>query len=145
MPEAPPTFRFSYPVQVRFRDLDPMGHAHHSLPLVYFEEARAAYWRDVVGRSGIEDISYIMAEFTVRYLARIRFPQTLQVRARVARVGRKSWNMEYELQSPAGELLATGRSVQVMYDYAVGETIEIPEDVRGRIEAFENQAQPGSG
>ncbi len=53
---SPEAYRFRYAVDVRFRDLDPMGHAHHSLPLIYFEEARAAYWRDVVGQGGLTGI-----------------------------------------------------------------------------------------
>jgi acyl-CoA thioester hydrolase len=40
-------FRTSVPV--RFRDLDAMGHAHHTLPLIYLEEARAAFWRELKG------------------------------------------------------------------------------------------------
>ena len=60
-------FRFQYLVAVRFRDIDVGGHAHHSEALIYFEEARAAYWREVVGRARIGDIDYIMAEASVRW------------------------------------------------------------------------------
>jgi len=48
--EAP--FRFHHPVVVRLWDIDVGGHAHRSEALMYFEEARAAYWREVVGKGG---------------------------------------------------------------------------------------------
>jgi len=80
--EAGATFRFHHGVDVRFRDLDPMGHAHHSLPLIYLEEARAAYWRSVVGRDGLDAIDYVMAEITVRFHRRIEFPMRLEVALR---------------------------------------------------------------
>lgn len=138
------SFRFVHPVEVRFHDLDAMGHAHHSLPLIYFEEARAAYWREVVGRAGVEDIDYVMAEATLRYHARIRYPCRLEVRLRTSKIGTKSLIMEYEARTEAGELVADGRTVQVMYDYGAGRSIPVPEDVRGRIQAFETgQATPG--
>jgi acyl-CoA thioester hydrolase len=135
----PGSFRFRWPVEVRFRDLDPMGHAHHSLPLICFEEARAAYWREVVGRPNatVEDIDYIMAEVRIRYHGRIRFPGRVLVGARVARLGEKSWTMEYELRDDAGELLAGGTTVQVMYDYGAERSKVIAPEVRERIERFE--------
>src|SRR4051812_43292320 len=95
------SFRFRYPVAVRFRDIDIMGHAHHSLPLVYFEEARAAYWRDVAKRPDIVSTDYIIAEFTIRYHARTLFPDTLSVGVRTSRLGGKSFEMEYEARSGA--------------------------------------------
>lgn len=134
MGETP--FRFVHHVEVRFRDLDVMGHAHHSLPLIFFEEARAAYWREVAGRARVEDIDYIMAEATVRYHARIRYPCCIS-RLRTAQIGTKSLTMEYEARTEAGELVAEGRTVQVMYDYGAGRSIPVPEDVRARILAFE--------
>jgi acyl-CoA thioester hydrolase len=130
-------FRFRRAVEVRFRDIDVMGHAHHSLPLIYFEEARAAYWRDVAGRADVQSVDYIIAEFTVRYHARILFPDTLEVSLRTSRVGTKSFEMDYEVRSGAGELLASGHSVQVMYDYAAQRAKDIPVDVRTRIESYE--------
>ena len=136
MPE-PGEARFRHSVEVRFRDLDPMGHVHHSLALVYFEQARAAYWREVADQADMAHVGYVVARFTVEYQARIRFPQTLQVRARVARLGAKSWDMEYELRGAGGELLATGSSTQVMYDYAENVSIPIPNDIRRRIAAYE--------
>ena len=51
MTEAP--FRFRHAVEVRFKDIDLGGHAHHAQALVYFEEARTAYWREIVGRGGV--------------------------------------------------------------------------------------------
>jgi len=132
-----PAFRFHHQVDVRFRDVDAMGHAHHSLPLVYLEEARAAYWRDVAGRATLADIDYVMAEVTVRYHRRITWPDRLDVALRVSRLGGKSFEMAFEIRSGAGELVASGSTVQVMYDYAAGAAMAIPAELRARIEAYE--------
>src|SRR5688572_5069403 len=116
-PERNPSlgnFRFQYEVPVRFRDLDPMGHAHHSLPLVYIEEARAEYWRQVVGSSGLDAIDYVIAQVTLRFLQRIHYPCTLRIGVRVSRLGTSSFTMGYELRDESGELLVTAETVQVM-------------------------------
>jgi acyl-CoA thioester hydrolase len=136
-PLATGPFRFHHPVAVRFRDLDPMGHAHHALPLIVFEEARAAYWREVAGRAALDDIDYIMAEFTVRYHGRIRWPGGLRVGVRTAALGRTSFTMEYEACGEDGALVASGRSVQVLYDYGRGAALPIDAELRRRLEGFE--------
>lgn len=133
----PDPFRFHHRVPVRFRDIDVGGHAHHSAALVYFEEARAAYWREVVGRGGIEDIDYILAEATVRWHRRVLWPQEVVVAVRVSRLARKHFEMEYEVRSEDGGKLQSGRTVQVMYDYDAGASRSVPPEVREPIEALD--------
>lgn len=133
----PGPFRFRRSVEVRYRDLDPAGHVHHTLAAIYFEEARAAYWREVAGRAAVDDVDYVLAELNMRYHQRILYPQTLQVLARVTRLGSSSWSMAYELRSGTGELLASGDSVQVAYDYAADATVPIAPEARARIAAYE--------
>lgn len=138
-----PTFRFRHPVPVRFRDIDVGGHAHHSEALMYFEEARAAYWRDVVGRAGLAGVDYILAEAEVRWHRRVLWPQTLSVGVRVVRLGKKHFEMAYEVVGEDGERLQSGRTVQVMYDYASGGTVRVPSEVREAIEAWDGPFGPG--
>jgi acyl-CoA thioester hydrolase len=130
-------FRFRCPVDVRFRDLDPMGHAHHSLVLIYIEEARAAYWRDVAGRPGLGAIDYVLADVRVRFLGRIFFPALLEIGVRVSRLGTRSFDMEYAVRGPDGALLAEAWTTQVMYDYDAASSKPMPDDVRTRLAAFE--------
>jgi acyl-CoA thioester hydrolase len=131
--EAP--FRFHHPVVVRFRDIDVGGHAHHSEALMYFEEARTAYWREVVETGGLEGVSYILAEAEIRWHKRVLWPQTLRVGVRVSRMGTKHFEMAYEVLGEHGDRLQSGRTVQVMYDYATGVTARVPPGVRAAIEA----------
>jgi len=137
------SFRFRYPVEVRFRDIDAGGHAHHSAAFIYFEEARAAYWREVAGRERLDDIDYILGKAQVRWHRRVLWPQTLVVGVRVVRMGKKSLEMEYEVVSGDGTLLQSGRTVQVMYDYAAGRTVRIPDDVRAAIERYDGPFEIG--
>lgn len=129
--------RFEHRVAVRFRDLDAMGHAHHTLPIVYFEEARAAYWRTVAGRVAVHEIDYVIGEIRVQFKQRILYPQTLTVRTGVTHLGNASFVMQYELVDAEGVVIATGESTQVMYDYQAARSMPVPPDVRERIERFE--------
>lgn len=134
---VPGTFRFVHDVDVRFKDIDVGGHAHHSHALVYFEEARAGYWREVVGRTGIGDVDYILAEAVVRYRQRVFWPQQLSVAVRVSRLGKKHFEMAYEVRGDADDVLITGTTVQIMYDYDRECTMTIPKAARAAIDAHD--------
>jgi len=142
MPEPDP-FRFRCPVGVRFQDVDVYGHAHHSRALIYFEEARWAYWAQVVGTKSIDEVSYVMAEVKVRYHGRILYPMTVEVCVRVSHVADKHFVMEYEARSPQGEVLVSGNSVQVMYDYTEQTATTIPASIRLALERWDGPFPAG--
>lgn len=138
-----PTFRFHHPVVVRFRDIDVGGHAHHSEALMYFEEARAAYWGEVVGLKGLDGVNYILAEAHLRWHGRVLWPQTLSVGVRVSRLGKKHFEMSYQVLGEDGARLQSGHTVQVMYDYAAAAAVRIPDAVRRAIEDFDGPFAAG--
>lgn len=132
---------FHLRVPVRFRDLDAMGHAHHTLPLIYLEETRAAFWRELTGSASLDAIDYVMAEITVRFHARIGYPAEVDVALAVDHVGEKSFSTVFELRDGAGELLSSGRAVQVAYDYANGAAAPIRAEVRDVLGEWYRAAQ----
>ena len=137
-------FRFRHGVDVRFKDIDVGGHAHHSHALVYFEEARWAYWQTVVGGSRGTEVGYILAEATIRYHARVLWPARLDVGVQVTRLGSKHFEMRYEVRTEEGERLISGSTIQIWYDYAAGRSVRIPEEVRAALEAQDGPFGPGS-
>lgn len=132
---------FRADVPVRFRDMDAMGHAHHTLPLIYLEEARAGFWRMLKDDASVTAIDYVMAEITLRFHARIRFPSVVTVGLAVRRVGRKSFSTDFEVRSAAGDLLASGSAVQVAYDYAGERSKDIAPADRAVLDAWCAAAQ----
>lgn len=131
-------------VPVRFRDLDAMGHAHHTLPLIYLEEARAAFWRELKGSASVGDIDYVMAEITLRFHARIRYPSHVTVHLGVRRVGSKSFTLDFEVRDRDGGLLSSGSAVQVAYDYSAEQSKPIDGADRELLEAWAAAAQNSS-
>lgn len=135
-------YRFQHRVAVRFRDVDVGGHAHHSQALIYMEEARWKYWEEVAGRRGVQTVDYILAEARIRYHQRVLYPDILRVEAGVESMGRKHFEMGYRLLSGEGDLLVSGVTVQVMYDYDRGRSVRVPDELRQRIERYEDRSIP---
>jgi acyl-CoA thioester hydrolase len=104
---------------------------------MYFEEARWAYWREVLGRGELEDVDYVLAEARIRWHRRVLWPQTLDVGVRVSRLGRKHFDIEYEVRGEDGAVLVSGTTVQVMFDYETQKAARMPEPLRSTLEAFD--------
>jgi acyl-CoA thioester hydrolase len=127
------------PIEVRFRDCDPMGHVNNAVYLTYLEQARFAYWRELA--RGRDKPGMILARMECDYRRPASVGQLLDVRMRVSRIGRTSFDCEYEIvDSRDRHVIVEARSVQVVYDYATGTPVAMPDHVRERIEDFEGRA-----
>ena len=136
-----PEFKFYIPIEVRYSDLDPQWHVNNTRYLVYIEQARLEYLRNLGLFEGQNflDLRMIIADVHVAFLAPIELGQKVRVGTRAAKIGNKSITFEYRIEdSENGKLLATGEVVGVTYDYRSHTTIPVPPDWREKINIFEN-------
>jgi acyl-CoA thioester hydrolase len=128
---------FSHPIEVRFRDCDPLGHVNNAVYLTYLEQARLFYWRSLWG-FGIDapaaNPGVIMARAEIDYRRPAKYGDILDVRIDVAAIGRTSFTYDYEILDQRGQLIASARTVQVMYDYAAAAPVPIPDDIRQKMQ-----------
>lgn len=123
-------YSFVHREEVRFRDLDLLGHVNNAVYATYLESARIAYYQQLTGQR-LEDLGLILAELTISYRAPALFGDRLAIGVRIVSIGTKSFVMEYAVVRDGDEaLIATGRSVLVAYDYATRQTVPVPEVVR---------------
>lgn len=121
-----------FALETRYNDYDTKGHVNNAVYLTYFEVARARAWLEAVG--GDADFPFILAEATVRYLRPAMIGVPLAVEVTTSEVRTKAWVWSYRvLDARDGEPVAEGRTVQVMYDYGAGRTVEIPAELRERL------------
>jgi acyl-CoA thioester hydrolase len=139
--DNPNPFRFFYPLDVRYGDLDPQGHVNNAKFVTYMEAGRFKYLERVgLIRPGTpwDELGIIIAEVQCVYEAPVLYPETLHVCVRTSAIGNKSFTLEYRLQRASdGGVVATGRSVLVAYDYRSGQTRRVPDEWRAAIAAFE--------
>jgi acyl-CoA thioester hydrolase len=124
---------FEYEIDVRFRDCDAFGHVNNAVYLTYLEQARVEAWHHLHGTSGLPK-DLILARIEIDYRAPATLGDRLVVRLRVANVGTKSFTLDCEIENVrTRQMIATARTVQVMYDYDAARSIEIPPDIRARL------------
>jgi acyl-CoA thioester hydrolase len=125
---------FVHEEQVRFRDLDPMGHVNNAVFLTYLEQARVAFFSEMGAATGLEDMNMVVARVEIDFKAPVRLGQEVEVSVRASRFGTKSFDLDYELRVE-GELVAVAKSIQVAYDYKRREPVPVPAEWREKLSA----------
>ena len=131
-------FKVVTPVTPRFRDTDAMGHLNNAVYVTYFEMARTAYWLGLTGDRDYQKVPFILAHTTIDFRSPAFVSETLLVGIRVVRLGNRSFEFTYRVaEEQTDRLVCDGRSVQVIFDYAKGESFAMPDDLKAKVRAFE--------
>ena len=132
-------FRFVREQEVEFRDIDGMGHVNNAVYLNYLESAKIGYFREVLGLTELEEMG-IVANVKITYRSPAFLAEVLSVGVRIARLGTKSMEFEFEIRAPDGRLIAEGSSAHVAFDYGPREAVAVSDDWRRKIEAYESRS-----
>ena len=138
-------FRFYYPIEVRYGDLDPQGHVNNANHLTYFEQARVAYMIELglfTKDQSFMEIGVILADVHIMYSEPIYFGQNIKVGVHAVKLGTKSMTWEQNIvDAESGKQLAKGEVVMVTYNYQEAKTVSIPDNWRKKIVEFEELEQ----
>lgn len=134
-------FETQYPVRVEqevaWGEQDKLGHVNNTVYFRYFENARIAQFERLklpFPDPGSQGHGPIMATTTCDFLKPIHFPDRVRIETGVTRLGRSSFVQVYRIYSHAQQdYVAKGSSVSVYYDYASGQSVPIPDDLRKAI------------
>lgn len=121
-------------IQVRYADLDVLGHVNNSVYFSYFEMARVHYFGQVLGKDWDWDSNgVILVKNWAEYIKPVLLTDQPQIYISVDRIGSKSFDLSYELK--VNDVLYTrGGSTLVAFDAKATQTIEIPEEMRNFLE-----------
>jgi len=131
-------FRFSSTSEVRWRDLDAMGHVNNVVYFTYQEQARIHYLRELeLLPEDAGNIGFILAEASCQFKSPLKLGERVTVYIRVSEIRNSSFVFEYRLEGAQERLVATARSTQVCYDYQNQRSIPLPDEWREVVIAYE--------
>lgn len=103
-------------IDVRWRDLDMLGHLNQAVYHEFLEEGRAELFASV---GHLADFAFVLARVELDYRHEVRRDHGhVEVVVRPASIGRSSVVVEHDIVLPDGTIAATGRSVLVAWDPA---------------------------
>jgi acyl-CoA thioester hydrolase len=123
---------FEHPVNVRWRDVDALGHVNHAVFLTYLEEGRDAFFKQTFG--GEPD--YVVARVEVDLRAEVRYlARQVTMRLAVERLGTTSLITRETILTPAQEIAAEARVVTVRWDRRARKPVPFSEAERAQLTA----------
>jgi acyl-CoA thioester hydrolase len=109
---------FSYPIDVRFSDLDSLGHVNHAVCVSFLEHARYHWWQGFLRERTFEEEGFLIARIEVDYRKSILITDHVRVEIRCDQIGTSSFAMVFKVLSDKDDsVFAEARTVQVMLDF----------------------------
>jgi acyl-CoA thioester hydrolase len=121
---------FERVVDVRWRDTDALLHVNHAVFVTYLEEARDAFYAQILGSDPI----YVVVRLEVNLRAEVRYPdRRVTVRIEVVQLGTTSLTTRETILKPSGEVAADARVVSVRWDAESRKPVPFTEEERARV------------
>ncbi|MBD5281794.1 MAG: acyl-CoA thioesterase [Muribaculaceae bacterium] len=138
-PEFP--FNLRTEVQIRFTDIDMLGHLNNAVYTQMMDIGKVAYFTAING-GPIEwgSVNLVVANINVNYLKQTTLYEPLEVLTRCHKLGTKSLVLHQQVvNSATGEVKADGYATMVSIDLKSKITTPITSDWRQKLSAFEGR------
>lgn len=119
------------PVQIRFADVDWMGHVNNAVYLSYLELARLDYFKQANTIIDWRKTGFILAHIDINYIMPVLLTDNLFVKTRCTKTGNKSFDLSHSLfkkEDGHETEMANAMTVLVCYDYESKKSVVIPHE-----------------
>lgn len=142
-PDIPPLseFHHHHPLQIRFNDIDILGHVNNTVYLSFFDTGKAHYFSDVrKGNINWQKVDTVIANVNCSYLRPIFFGDRIDVYTRCIAIGEKSFRLQQLIADSSKEIIySICETVMVSFDPESSEARPVPADWREALCRYEGR------
>src|SRR5579859_1930755 len=121
-------------IEIRWRDMDAVGHVNNAVYLNYLEETRDE-WVDLALAGSGSSGDFVIARVAIDFRRELRqSDDSVVVSCKLVRVGRSSIVTQESIRTRSGELAAEAEAVMVARDAATGRSRPLTEHERAKLE-----------
>lgn len=136
---------YKTPVQLRFSDLDPLGHVNNTVYFSLMDLAKARYFMDALGHDvDLGKAGVVVVNVSCDFFAPTLFGEEIEVVTRTLNIGEKSFTIEQTV-CPVGREdrpKCRCRTVMCGFDPASMTSIPITDEWRSALERIEGRPLP---
>ena len=134
-------FRHTQDMQLRFNDIDALGHLNNSVYFILFDLAKSSYFNEVRGEEiNWTEADIVIANINCNFFAPTFFHEKVAVQTQTVRVGQKSIQLVQQLfNTTTGEVKAQCSVVMVSYDLATNTSQPLSEKWRTALAKYEGR------
>ena len=124
-------FPHAVPLQLRFNDIDVLGHVNNNAQLALFDVGKTEFYNALRGQlADWSRVEAVIVNINCTIIEQIPFTDPMEVRTRVKKIGEKSFTLQQILRNTAtGQICSMCESVMVSVDYATKTSKPIPENI----------------
>ncbi len=136
VPRSPFPFRHSTPLQMRFGDIDMLGHLNNNIYMAFMDLGKSRYFADVLGEKlNWHKVGVVIVHIDCDFYAPTYFTEKIEVWSTLTHIGDKSLRMEQRVvNADTHEVKCIGRTVLSGFDADTARSIPI---AREWVDAFE--------
>ena len=134
-----PTFHHSYPLQLRFNDIDSLGHVNNSVYFTFYDLGKSRYFETVKKQSiDWRKADVVIANVNADFLSPIYSYEQVAVETCCVEIGNRSFKlMQRIVNTTTGEVKGTCRTIMVGFDVEAGVSAPISDEWKDAIRQFE--------
>lgn len=135
-------FRFKLKLDIRWSDVDEVGHVNNAVYLTYLEQNRIYYFEEAALNWDWKKEGVILANVNINYVRPLYFPENVYAYMRISRIGTKSFETEHLIvveKENKQELAARATTILVMFDYQTNTSVAVSQRIRESISTFEQK------
>lgn len=125
-------------IQIRFSDIDAMGHVNNAVYLNYFEFARTHYFKELLDENwDWRKEGILLANNTINYFKPVLLTDEVITETKCVKIGTKSFVLEcnlFVIKEESKEKYTSGSATLVSFNYDTNESIEIPSKMKKALE-----------
>lgn len=114
----PEIFSNSLPIQIRFSDVDVIGHVNNIIYFAYYDTGKAAFMMDLLGRKiSWDEVDTVVANVDCAFIAPIFYGENIEVLTTCIGLHDKSFKLLQMIRNKTtGEVKSVCETVMVSFD-----------------------------
>jgi acyl-CoA thioester hydrolase len=122
-------------MDVRWGDMDAMGHVNNTVYFRYIETARIAWLEQIGALPDPAGTGPVLINARCSFLKQLKYPARIEVTSFAAAPGRSSFEVSHEIRivdadGQPGALHAEGAAKIVWVDFEVEKSVPLPDEIR---------------
>lgn len=134
-------FKHEIPLQLRFNDIDILGHLNNSVYFNFFDLGKSRYFESVRGEKlDWRNADVVIASIHADFLAPVFFSEPIAVQTAVTEIGNKSFKiLQHIINTQTRQIKCICTSIMVGFDIATVSAKEISEEWKQDIMTYEGR------
>lgn len=134
-------FRHRAPMQIRFNDVDVLGHMNNTVYFTLYDTAKADYFTTVRGRQmDWKSVDVVVANVNCAYIAPVYFGESIEVLTTCISISEKSFKLLQMIREKNTlEPKSICETVMVSFNPETKKAVEVPEEWRELLTKYEGR------